>query len=119
MINNWDSGMLCTHLSVCLNPNKYVGLALEMKVAIAASVRDVCSVTMARGADLLKPLSRIVTDDNGLPLSLGLQALGFLCDGGGISFFSAWQIFKKNPLFSGIPIFFWLYLLWLTVNRYS
>jgi hypothetical protein len=70
--------------------------ALELKLAIAASVRDVCQHRPEKGAELVSTISRIVTQErHPSVLAMAIDSLVSLCDEDVLEFETAWSVLSR------------------------
>jgi hypothetical protein len=72
-------------------------LALEVRISMAASLRDIIFKKPERGTELISILSRIITrDPHATPVAIGIQALDKLCQDDILEFKTAWGVIAKS-----------------------
>ncbi len=71
-----------------------------MRLSLALTLRDVCHLRPARGAEILAQLSTLVRVENGTPVAraVGLQALEYLCRADVLDWRTAWMVVGKERL---------------------
>lgn len=69
---------------------------VELRIAVAASVRDICLCRPAKGVEIVKLLSRVLKDSCGAVVALGLEGLRHLCETDCLDFITAWDVISDG-----------------------